>query len=223
MIRTEALFSLANVFSSDSPTPDNALQTIASLTALVKEYDVNGDAAVVGASLLFSATEILGRELPALSERGTNEEDAHRIIICTARLRSHLLLLRPGSSSETLIEHQLRPALDVAAALMMLDAAVGENVMLCSSSTNTDCTALLSQTRGAIVSYSTKHYTADLPQLKFSGGSSTGTMTFTIPAGALVDSNFLAKSVAAGGAVVLHTQIWQHAAWGVLQNVFGAR
>lgn len=221
MIRTEALFALSNIFSSEPPTIDNALQTIASLTALVANSDVSGDAALVGASILLDTTDILETGLPALSGRNTNKQDAHRIITCTARLRSNILLSMPGSSSETVIERQLRPALDVAAALMMLDAAVGERVMLCSSATNTDCNAHLSQTRGAIISYSTMIYSADLSNLKFSGGP--GMMTITIPAKVLVDTHILAVSVAAGGTVVVHNQIWQHAAWGVIPNVLGAR
>ena len=220
MIRNNLIFMLADVFSSESPTTENALQTIGPLAALIKDSNVGADAALLGASVFVSASEILRNELPSLAGDSSNAENSQRMVTCAARLTSNIRLLLPGTATEELIERQMRPTLDVAADLAMLDAVVGEQSMMCSSATNSWCMQPLSQTAGAIRTTSAALSATALASFQFHGPA--GMMNITLPNGALyalADGTLVAES----SKMVLHNQLWQDVSWGVLHNAPGAR
>ena len=220
MIRNNLIFMLADAFSSKPPTTENALETIEPLAALIKDSNVDTDAALLGASVFVSASEILRNELRSLTGDGSNVVNSQRMLTCAARLTSNIRLLLPGSATEELIERQMRPTLDVAADLSMLDAVVGEQSMMCSSATNSWCTQPLSHTAGAIRTISAALVATALASFHFHGPEGMMNTTFpNDPLYALADGTLVAES----SKMVLHNQLWQDVSWGVLHNAPGAR
>jgi hypothetical protein len=220
MIRNNLIFMLADAFSSKPPTTENALETIEPLAALIKDSNVDTDAALLGASVFVSASEILRNELRSLTGDGSNMVNSQRMLTCAARLTSNIRLLLPGSATEELIERQMRPTLDVAADLSMLDAVVGEQSMMCSSATNSWCTQPLSHTAGAIRTISAALVATALASFHFHGPEGMMNTTFpNDPLYALADGTLVAES----SKMVLHNQLWQDVSWGVLHNAPGAR
>ena len=220
MIRNQMISSLADVFTSSTQDTENAFQTIASLTALIKDNNVGADAAMLGASTFFSACEILRKELSSLAGGSSYQEHAQGIVTCAARLSSNIKILLPGPATQELIERKLRPGLDVAADLSMLDAVVGEQSMICSSSANDDCMHPLAQSVGAIVTTSAALVATDLPSFRFH--VPTEMVQITVAHGALF-ALMDGSSVEDSSTLVLRNQLWQGISWGDLQNAFGAR